>query len=164
MAKKLTRLYFAHNFNDRFEMRKFEQKIEAVYNINMFNPFYDSDRDDVVQLDKVGKNRKELKREMAAFPLHKCKDLVERDLREIRHSDGIVTMIKSASIGTSMEIITAGYFYRIPVYAITKTLNTHPWLRYIVEISGGEIFKTKNDFRKWLKLKGYERKRQVVRK
>ena len=162
--KKLTRLYFAHNFNDRFEMRKFEKQIESVYNITLFNPFYDVDRDDVVQLDKHGKTRTQLLKQLTEFPLYKCKELVERDLREIRHSDGILTMIKSASMGTSMEIISAGYFYRIPVYAITKTLWHHPWLRYIVAISGGEIFRTKTEFKQWLKLKGYEKKRQVVRK
>ncbi len=157
---KLTRLYFANNFDDRHELRRFEQKIEQVYNIDLFNPFYDVDRDDVKQLDEQGVTRKDLKKQMTVYA---CQDLVERDLREIRHSDGILTVIKSASMGTSMEIIMAGYIYRIPVYAITKTLHSHPWLCYIVSISGGKIFKTKNEFKTWLKLEGYERKRQVVR-
>lgn len=163
MKKKRIRLYFANNFDDRHELRKFELKIEQVYNIELFNPFYDTDRDDVVQLDKHGATREQLRSLMADFSIDSCKELVERDLKEIRYSDGILTVIKSASMGTSMEIIMAGYIYRIPIYAITKNFHTHPWLRYIVSVTGGKIFKTKNEFKAWLKQNGYERKRQVVR-
>ena len=160
--KKL-RLYLAHNFNDRFEIRRFEKAIESMYNIELFNPFYDSDRNDVRQLDKVGDTRKELDKKLQAFTLAECRDLVERDLYEIRHSDGIFTILKSASFGTAMELITAAYFYRIPIYVVTKNFTSHPWLRYMVSSSGGEMFKNKNEFRRWLKLRFYERKIRRVR-
>lgn len=149
---KTLRLYLAHNFNDRFKIRKFEKAIEAKYNIELFNPFYDTDRDDVKQLDKIGETRKDLRNKMKMYSMDQCADLVERDLREIRHSDGILTILNHASFGTAMEIITAAYFYRIPVYIITKNYATHPWLRYLVELSNGCMFATKTDFKRWLKV------------
>ena len=160
--KKL-RLYLAHNFNDRFEIRKFEKVIEAKYNVELFNPFYDTNRDDVKQLDKFGETRKDLIKKIKLYTSSQCAELVERDLREIRHSDGILTVLNHASFGTAMEIITAAYFYRIPVYIITKNYASHPWLRYLVHVSNGMMFPNKTAFKQWLKVCGYERKIKIVR-
>jgi hypothetical protein len=162
--KKL-KLYLAHNSNDRFGVRKTELKIEKIYNIELFNPFYDSDRNDVTQLDKVGETRKELDKKMRKYTKEQCKDLVERDLDAIRHCEGILTIIKSPSFGTPMELITCAYFYRNRVYIVTKNRQalSHPWLRYMVDVSGGKMFESMTEFKRWLKKNGYEKKKKVIR-
>ena len=158
-------LYLAHNFETRFGMRKWELKIEAIYKINLFNPFYDADRNDMVQLDKQGESRRSTHKGLRSFSDDECKALVERDLSAIQHSDGLLTVIKSASFGTAMEIIMCAYVYRKPVYIITtnKIIAAHPWLRYMVTVSGGEIFRGFSEFKKWLKANGYTRRKKVVR-
>lgn len=162
--KKL-KLYLAHNFNDRFGVRKTELKIEKIYNIELFNPFYDSDRNDVTQLDKVGETREELDKTMRKYTKEQCKELVERDLDAIRHCDGILTIIKSPSFGTSMEIITCAYFYRNRIYIVTKNKQalSHPWLRYMIYVSDGKMFESITQFKQWLKRSGYEKKKKVIR-
>lgn len=158
-------LYLAHNFETRFGIRKWELKIEATYKIKLFNPFYDADRDDMVQLDRQGESRKKSYKGMRAFSDSRCETLVERDLNAIQHSDGLLTIIKSASFGTAMEIIMCAYIYRKPVYMIilNKTLSSHPWLRYMATISEGKIFSGFSEFKKWLKENEYVRKKKVVR-
>lgn len=158
-------LYLAHNFETRFGIRKWELKIEAIYKINLFNPFYDADRNDMVQLDKQGESRRESLEGLRSFSDSACKLLVERDLFAIQHSDGLLTIIKSASFGTAMEIIMCAYIYRKPVYIITtnRIIVAHPWLRYMATVSGGRIFNGFSEFKKWLKENGYTRKKKVVR-
>lgn len=147
--------YLAHNFENRFDVRKWEHKIEDKYNIKLFNPFYDADRNDMVQLDKEGESRRESMKGLASFSIGECKKLVERDLRAIQQSDGIVTIIKSASFGTAMEIIMCAYIYRKPVIIISLSgvLTTHPWLRYMASLSKGRIFSTKKEFEQYVKKK-----------
>jgi len=158
-------LYLAHNFETRFGIRKWELKIEAIYKINLFNPFYDADRNDMTQLDEQGESRKESLVELRSFSDSACQSLVERDLLAIQHSDGLLTVIKSASFGTAMEIIMCAYIYRKPVYIITsnKIIAAHPWLRYMVTISQGRIFNGFSEFKKWLKENEYVRKKKMIR-
>lgn len=152
--------YLAHNFETRFGIRKWELKIEADFGINLFNPFYDADRNDMVQLDKQGESRKDSIIGLRSFSDSACEALVERDLLAIQQSDGLVTIIKSASFGTAMEIIMCAYIYRKPVYIITtnKIIAAHPWLRYMATVSNGRIFNGFVEFKKWLKDNGYVRK------
>lgn len=161
----IKRFYLAHNFETRFGIRKWELKIEAAYRINLFNPFYDADRNDMIQLDTQGESRKESYEGMKAFSNSRCEILVERDLNAIQHSDGLLTIITSASFGTAMEIIMCAYIYRKPAYMIItkKTLSSHPWLRYMATISGGKIFTGFSEFKKWLRENDYVRKKKVVR-
>lgn len=149
----MIKFYLAHNFNDRFTVRKTELRIESKYHIELFNPFYDADRYDVRQLDKLGVTRKQVHERMRKFTIKHCMELVERDLDTIRHCDGLLTIITAPSFGTAMEIIMCAYIYRMPVYIITrnKFIRRHPWLRYMVYISNGEMFNGVRDFEKWLK-------------
>jgi len=158
-------LYLAHNFETRFGVRRWELKIEAAYKIKLFNPFYDTDRKDIIQLDEQGETRRESLQGLRSFTVNECKDLVERDLDAVQHADGLLTIIKSPSIGTAMEIIMCAYIYRKPVFIITsnKTMACHPWLRYMVAISNGKIFNGYLEFKNWLKHHDYMRKKKVVR-
>jgi hypothetical protein len=152
--KKL-KLYLAHNFNNRYEIKKIEDYIEKNYNIELLNPFFDQERNDLVMSKE--KNRDKLVRKFKRLNDNQCEELVERDLNSIRKNEGLLSIIYKASIGTPMEIITCAYFYRMPVYIITNTLNHHPWLRYMAKISNGKIFKTIEDFCKWLNKKGHRK-------
>ena len=123
-------LYLAHDFYTRKAMRKWEIKMEGKYNINLDNPFYDHDRNDINALDKLkdgSKKQQQYFKERNTDEM--VESIVEGDLELIRKSDGIVTRIKSPSIGTSMEIIMAARVYNIPVYVITTTVAYHPWIK-----------------------------------
>jgi hypothetical protein len=152
---KQLKLYLAHCFDDRFEIRRIELEIEKDFNVEIYNPFYDTERDDVRQLDKLGMTRKDVYKKMILWNINKCKSLVERDLNAIQSGDGLLTIIDEASIGTSMEIIACAYFYRKPVFIITTTHSGHPWLRFMAHISGGKMFKNIQQFKRWLGKRGY---------
>ena len=124
-------LYLAHNFNIRKSIRRWELMIEGRYNINLDNPFYDHDRNDIKALDKLEDDSPEqVKYFKERNTLTMVDSIVEGDLELIRKSDGLVTKIKSASIGTSMEIFFASRILRIPVYIITTAkLASHPWIK-----------------------------------
>jgi len=124
-------LYLAHNFNIRKQMRKWELKIEGKFNINLDNPFYDHDRNDIKALDKLEDDSPEqVKYFKERNTLTMVDSIVEGDLELIRKSDGLVTKIKSPSIGTSMEIFFASRILRIPVYIITNSrIANHPWIK-----------------------------------
>ena len=123
-------LYLAHNFNIRKQIRKWELKIEGKYNINLDNPFYDHDRNDIAALDKLEDNSPEqAKYFKERNTLTMVDSIVEGDLELIRKSDGLVTRIKNPSIGTSMEIFFASRILRIPVYIITVKHANHPWIK-----------------------------------
>jgi len=74
--------------------------------------------------------------------------IVEGDLELIRKSDGLVTKIKSASIGTSMEIFFASRILKIPVYIITSTnIANHPWIKK----HATKVFSNTAEFEKFVK-------------
>lgn len=152
---KQLKLYLAHCFDNRFEFRKIELEIERDYNIEIYNPFYDTKRDDVRQLDKIGVTRKDVYKKMTLWNIQKCGNLVNRDLNAIQSGDGLLTIIDKATIGTSMEIIACAYFYRKPVFIVTTTHKGHPWLRYMAHISNGKMFKTIQQFKNCLKKERY---------
>lgn len=123
-------LYLAHNFEIRKKMREWEKMIESKYNINLDNPFYDHDRNDIKALDRLEDGSPEQDQYFKERNTDAMVDsIVEGDLELIRKSDGIVTQIKSPSIGTSMEIIMAARIYGIPVYIITERYAFHPWIK-----------------------------------
>lgn len=139
--------YIAHNFYTRKEIREWELMIEANLNINLFNPFYDGNREDISRLDNM--KDKSLDQEIYYRNSVKPKRIVENDLEAIRKSDGLVTVIDKPSIGTSMEIIMAARIFKIPVYVITNTVNFHPWIKYLAT----KIFTTKEEFEEFIEKK-----------
>jgi len=142
-------LYLAHNFNIRKQMRKWELKIEDKYNINLDNPFYDHDRNDIKALDKLEDDSPEqVKYFKERNTLTMVDSIVEGDLELIRKSDGLITKIKSASIGTSMEIFFASRILRIPVYIITNAnIANHPWIKK----HATKVFSNTVEFEKFVK-------------
>jgi nucleoside 2-deoxyribosyltransferase len=148
-------LYLAHNFEIRKKIRKWELRMEGKYNINLDNPFYDHDRNDIRALDNLEDGSPEQDRYFKERNTDAMVELiVEGDLELIRKSDGIVTQIKSPSIGTSMEIIMAARIYGIPVYVITKKYAFHPWIKKHATMTFSNTF----EFEKFLE-KNWGRKK-----
>lgn len=139
--------YLAHGFYTRKKMREWELMIESNYNIKLDNPFYDNDRNDIKELDRMkDKSPEQMEYFLKRNTPKMCRSIVEGDLEMIRKSDGLLTIINKESIGTSMEIIMAARVYNIPVYVITTKVEYHPWVRYFAT----EIFGSLLQFEHWL--------------
>jgi len=141
-------LYIAHNFLTRKKIREWELKIEKKYNINLDNPFYDNPARiaEMLVLDKC----KDMSRKQRDYLSSRdSNDIVNDDLDKIRKSDGLVTIITKASIGTSMEIIWAARILHIPVYIITTNYCYHPW----IILHATKMFKNRKEFEAFIKKK-----------
>lgn len=147
--KEMRKFYLAHNFYDRKSVRKWELKMEAKYNIALDNPFYDNDRNDIKALDNLEDGSLEQDRYFKERNTPEmCKNIVEGDLKMIRKSDGLVALIKSTSLGTSMEIIMAAKIYDIPVYIISKKYAHHPWIKHLSTM----VFRNKKEFEDFVRV------------
>lgn len=154
MKKKL-KLYLAHHFYSRQKIRKMELKLEGEFNIELDNPFYDNDRNDIQTLDKLPEGGKEQREYFKSRNTREmCEAIVEGDLNMIRKADGLVAFITSTSVGTSMEIIWAARVLRMPVYIITQNYYYHPW----IQKHATKRFKTLKEFKVFLTDEGYKRK------
>ena len=121
------KLYLAHPAPDRDWIRKQELFIEERYPITLINPFYDTERKDMVDVDSG-------KRALAAASLD-YSAIVENDLSAIDEADGLLAIITSnISIGTHMEMWYA-YTNHIPIFTICfeQSRIAHPWVRYVTE-------------------------------
>lgn len=136
------KLYLAHPFGSRKKIREWELKVEAETGVELINPFYDATRQDVEEIDSGRADRYE-----KLVPT----TLVERDLKLINKSQGIVAIVDGAlSYGTIMEIVYASRFFHKPVYMVVSNGHyKHPWLQY----HATEMFESLKEMRKWLKKK-----------
>lgn len=149
--KKVLRLYFAHNFNNRKEFRQLELKLEKELGIELFNPFYDdAEREEEMrELDKVVATAKD---RIGQFENRfnrvqdQAGDIVKRDLRNLADCDGLFTLVKKPSFGTTIEICNA-VLMRKPVYFVSKLYSNHPWIK----IYATHIFKTIEEFKRHIK-------------
>src|SRR3990167_6437765 len=106
------KFYLAHPFETRQKTRVWEEKVERKYGIELVNPFYDLDREDINAIDSGCKEK------YAMTDVEKA-ILVRRDLAEIRKADGVVAVIDgSVSHGTIMEIVYGGIVFGKPVFII----------------------------------------------
>jgi nucleoside 2-deoxyribosyltransferase len=130
----------AHPFGDRLRLRKEELQIEKKTGLKLVNPFYDVEgRTDVKRFDKLSKKEKlkdkaeRQKWSRWGLKANVPKVVVERDLRAIRKTDGVVAFFTDKiSVGTPMEVFYASKVLHHPVYIIIedKTKMGHPWLVY----------------------------------
>lgn len=128
-----------------------ELNIEEKLDIELINPFYDTEEKNFVEkLD-----RKEIKlwqareQKLAKMNGLKMDNTVERDLEFCRNTDGILWLAPyhRFTIGAPME---AFYTHSVgkPVYTITYKKNVnHPFLKYV----SSQIFTSSTDFIKWWK-------------
>lgn len=140
-------LYLAHPFDSRFKIRKWELKFERRTGIILINPFYDITRKDIVPIDSGRAERYE-----KLIP----KELVERDLNNIKKANGLVGLITGdLSYGTIMEIVYNKLLNDVkknefhPNYLIvTNGHENHPWLRY----HSTKLFTNLKDFENWVSM------------
>lgn len=136
--KKRLKLYLAHPLDSRKQLREWELEIEKRLDIEIINPFYDTNRQDVEMIDSGRKKRYE--------KLDESK-IVQRDVAEIAKSDGIIAMVTGdISYGTIQEMVYANILQKKVYSIITNGHENHPWLKY----HSDEIFLNKKDFEEYL--------------
>ena len=133
--------YLAHPFDFRFEARKWEERVESQYDVHIMNPFYDTERTDVVGIDEGREGRYE-----KLIP----QQIVSHDVGLIEKSKGCIAFVTGdLSYGTIMEIVYA-YRSNIPVYIVcTNGHETHPWLAY----HATKVFTSTQDLEQFLFVK-----------
>jgi len=134
------KLYFAHNFNNRNEFREIELQLEKELNIELFNPFYD-DLTRIEEMNLLDKGEK--------FKEDKTysEKVVRRDLKNLASCDGLLTIIKSPSIGTTLEIANARLMCKKYIIVISEKYSEHLWLKEYTT----HRFKTIEEFKNFVK-------------
>jgi len=154
--KKQT-FYLAHHTADRKEVKKWEERLELLYDIDLINPFYDKRNalESIVVTFADKSNVGDLANLKGKFYTKEySKMLVFNDIMHIRNTDGIVAFVSNPpSIGTSMEIFY-GHYEGKKVYTIfhdSKDINMyHPW----IQTCSTKVFKKKEDFEVFVKEGG----------
>lgn len=139
-AKKL---YLAHPFNMRHEVREWELGFEERTGINLDNPFYDAkDRNEI--LAKIDKGIIEPR---TVTRMEDAELIMVRDLKKIEQDDGLLAFIEKGeeSFGTPMELFYGSRILRKPCYVVTKSMKGHPWIKALAE----KIFKDGESFEKY---------------
>lgn len=144
--KKL-KLYLAHCFHTRKTVRKIELQIEKEFNVELVNPFYDLDREDIKKLDKgieLNRTKKD------------CQFVRQRDLNNILASDGLLAIIFDLDkmIGTLKEMCFA-YENGIKVYLVSYDVYARNHLWNVVE--SYLIFSSIKQFILYLEYNGYKK-------
>lgn len=152
--KKNSKFYLAHSTTLIKKTRKWQMSIESRFDIKFINPFYNNDKESADELVDVSRTKKGLRDYMKNLSDYQCTGIMDRDLELIRKSDGIVAYFESPSLGTAMEIFFCAYTLRLPVYVISKRHRHHAWIRALAT----KTFRTRTEFKKYLKKKGLEKK------
>lgn len=136
----MTSVYVAHFLHIRHEIRDKVCPAIQVLGIHTINPFYNEDgscRKDRPEIELLDKG------ELGEYAITTAKlseDIVERDLGRIRQADGLVAVVKVASIGCSMEIFYCARNLKKPVFILTtEKYAKHPWLVYLAKMSKGKV-------------------------
>lgn len=134
--------YLAHPLKLRKHIRRVELGIEALYGLDLLNPFYDVHRPEIEKLDR-GETLNDAEVDSIA--------LVEKDLSLLEDCYGVLAVIadKCSSIGTICEMWHA-VVRRMPIFVISYDLGNHHWVEYAVDKTGGKIFKTWYEFAAYL--------------
>ncbi len=137
------RFYLSHPFDERESVRKIELDIEKETGIDLFNPFYDLVRPEVIQIDNGGIRKFDESLDFVK--------IVNMDLLAIYESDAILTYIANEqTIGTSCEMWFAISIGR-PLYLINDKFTNHPWIRYMLKVSEGKAFNNWEEFKEYIK-------------
>lgn len=139
-----THLYLSHPVSLRKMVRELELHIEKNSSLELFNPFYDADRKEIIAMDN-GADVHEIYEKLIP------EVIVEDDILYMDFCDGIVSFLgdgDAKSFGTVCEIWDT-FIKGKPIYIITHFLQNHPWVRYIVEKNGGKVFTTWEEFIKF---------------
>ena len=140
-AKEKLKLYFAHSTLDRKELRDKEIEMECRLGIELYNPFYDSPRNHIAEIDSGVRK-----------PYSGIKDfnaIVDGDLEAIESCAGLLAVVpkNKPAIGESMEIFYNSFVLGRETYLIVEDEGFlgHPWL---VKNSVAR-FKSTDEFMEW---------------
>jgi len=142
----MKQFYFAHPFESRKNLKYMQKKIEKELGVELVNPFYDGPEAKLIEeVDRTGQDCHEY--ESRTNP----KFIVEKDLREIRKSDGVIAVFdKHFSVGTHMEVCYATLI-GLPVYSVVLNgYEKHPFIIYFSSVVFTDFVKLA-DFLKNLK-------------
>ncbi len=140
--------YFAHNFEDRKEFRLIELQLEQELGIQLFNPFYDDpDREEEMKIldeggvdnakDRIAQLKKDYQSGEDASLV-----IVRRDLKNLAKQEGLFTIVKKPSFGTSIEICNA-VMMKIPIFFVSEVYSHHPWIKIYCDYT----FETLEEFK-----------------
>ena len=132
------RLYLAHPIDSRKTVRAWELRVEQETGIELFNPFYDTHREDIEELDRGFRRKWDVDSDV----------IVRRDFRGIDESDGIVAVIDgSQSYGTIFEVARTHCAGDSVYLIVTNGAENHPWLRFYSD----RIFTSFEQFEQFVK-------------
>lgn len=147
--KKL-RLYLAHPLDERKTIREIELRLEKKYNIELVNPFYDSYRKDITDLDNGIITRHD-------FTKSQSIRISNKDLSILNSCDGILVYQPYNTIGSILELghthvlKTFGIKMITIIIGIPKITN-HLWIKAYCDYR----FNSFKKFETFLKRSGYE--------
>jgi nucleoside 2-deoxyribosyltransferase len=145
-AKIPRKFYIAHSVVTREHVKQLCFKLQAIGIVTM-NPFYNPDgtwkveRPEIRRIDEGKLDPYYIKNRS------KAQGIVEADLRLIEEADGLIALLQSASVGTSMEIFFNSYILHKPTFVITEHAFKHAWIMFLAT----ERFKNIDDFMRWYK-------------
>ncbi len=138
------KLYLAHPLEERAWIRELELVVEKETGLELVNPFYDTERTDVRDIDAGLISR--------MSPNLDYNGIVLYDLALIDKCDGVVAFLNhKRAIGTSCEMWYCCMTVNKPVYVVSEDSIMHPWIRYIIDKSSGKGFETWIEFIEYMK-------------
>lgn len=133
------KIYLAHPFLMRKEIRKWELEVEKNTEIELINPFYDIKRLDVSDVDAGKRKMNDVDPE----------EIVTNDLRLIESADMVIAILDDVpTYGTIMEMVYAHQMNKPIFCVVLNGHETNPWLRY----HATKIFKQLEDMELILSL------------
>jgi len=116
------KLYLAHPFSSRKEIREWELKIEKKIGIELINPFYDLNRKDVSRIDSGASEK---------FEGLNHTEIIQRDVGYIAISNGVVSIVNGeTSYGTVQEMVYSKILQKPNYCLVTNGYENHPWIKY----------------------------------
>lgn len=123
------RLYLAHSFNLRKNIRNWELDFEKRTGIELVNPFYDIKNRQTAEKQAI---RSEATNWRKIYPIKRLdeKKLVITDIRNMIYSDGVVAVLGKDSYGTPMEMVYAKLWGRNVYTWARNGGENHPWIKF----------------------------------
>lgn len=153
------KFYIAHSIIHRAEVKRTCLKLQKI-GIETVNPFYLPDgswRPERPEIQKIDEG----KMDPYFIPnTTKAREIVMADLKHIDEADGVIAIMKEASIGTAMESYYCSQVKKKPLFVVTEKFFKHAWIMTFAT----KIFKNEDQLIKWYKktyLVGKEEKKVV---
>jgi len=126
----MIKIYLAHPFVSRVEIRKLEKKLQRRYkNISFVNPFYTTGTFEVFRKE----DKSDDKYYQKLLPL--ARRIVRKDINLIAGCDYIIAFVNGEiSYGTIQEMVYARVLGTKVILICSNGQHNHPWLTYHSDI------------------------------